>query len=378
MQIYQQASALYSLSSHLRGFIDDSLHHWQGLEFFGGAGEAARTALSRTTALLESPAAQMRAAAAVLAAYAPLQERIEHLIAALQATEGTPAARQASHALNALDALGNSLDWACARQLEALCTPEMATPPERLEDFSALSLPELHQVQLSTAPAEVQRLAEENPDLTLLEVSPGRLVALVDPQHLGTQAAQVTTFVGGVGSAHPSSWPTGIERARAAALATGGPAVAWMGYGAPESLARATHERPAEQGAAELRRFQRALGQRFPGSQRIVVGYSYGSVVVGKAARGTVIGDDVVFVGSPGTSARSAAEIPGRVWAATNDGDAISLSTGAHGGVHGPDPTQPEFGAQPVPGADGLPGNHNSYWKDPAFLRGLGRIAALH
>ena len=377
-----ESHRLDSIATELDRFIDDSHHDWVSLALWGQAADAARTSLRRTTDSLLAQAQQMRAAAGILALYAPLQEQLERLRVDLTAWAGradaTSVGRQASRLLSQLDALADALDWACARQLTALCTPALAEAPSRLEDFSDLPLPQLHQVQLAMAGDNVRELAAANPDMSILETSPGRLVVLVDPEGIGTQAAQVTTFVGGVGSSEPASWPSSLERARSLAKATGGPAVAWIGYSAPPSLPYAAHEEPARRGAAELTRFQRSLGQRFPRAQRIVVGYSYGSVVVGKAAREAPVGEDVVLVGSPGASAAHAHELHGRVWSATNAQDPIAIATGPLGGIHGPNPAAPEFGAMPLPGASGRPGDHGSYWKDPAFLRGLGEVARLH
>lgn len=371
-----EADRIVNSASELELYVTDSHHHWTSLALSGAASDAARRALQRATDTLLEPAQQMRLAARILSLYAPLQERIEQLRAHAVRLASVPAfAEPASVALGQLDALADVLDWACARQLTALCTPELAQPPSRLEDFSDLSLAELHEVQLTMASEEVRSLAAANPDITVLEASPGQLVALVDPEGIGTQAAQVSTFVGGVGSSETASWPTAVERARAIARATHGPTVAWIGYSAPPTLSRAAHEDPARRGAAELGRFQRALRQRFPRAQHILIGYSYGSVVVGKAAQQDYVADDVVLVGSPGASADRAAQLHGRIWSTRNTEDPIAVITGPHGGIHGPDPTSSVFGATPLPGASGLPGDHGSYWKDPAFLRGLGVIA---
>lgn len=373
--LYATSSELSASSHELDRYIDASHHHWVALGISGAAGDAARSSLRRTTDNLLSPAQQMRAAAQIVSLYAPLQEKIENLRARLSTS---PLAHPRSSLMGQLDALADALDWACARQLHALCTPEMSAPPTRLEDFAELSLAELHQVQLSVASDEVRALAAANPDMTILETSPGRLVALIDPSGLATQPAQVSnvsTFVGGVGSSDPAGWSTSLERARSIAHATGGPTVAWLGYSAPSSLSRAVHEEPAQRGAAELIRFQRALRARFPQAQHMLIGYSYGSVVVGKAAHEAKVADDIVLVGSPGASTTSADQLHGRVWSATNAEDPIALTTGPLGGIHGPSPSSPNFGASPLPGANGLPGDHGTYWKDPAFLRGLGAIA---
>ena len=144
-----------------------------------------------------------------------------------------------------------------------------------------------------------------------------------------------------------------------------------------ETVNPATQQVLAEVAAGqELVRFQRGIGKRYPGAKRTVVGYSYGSVVTGYAAREEEIASDIVLVGSPGTSAQHARELHGTVWAATNDNDPIAIATGPLSGIHGPDPTTQSFGATPLPGADGLPGDHGSYWENPQFLRGLGTVAA--
>lgn len=363
-------------AAELSLYIDSSHHHWADLALSGAAPDAARSSLRRATDTLLEPAQQMRLAAQIVSLYAPLQERIEQLRArALRFSKAPAFAEPASVVLGQLDALADVLDWACARQLNVLCTPELAQPPSRLEDFSDLSLAEIHELQLSMASEEIHSLAAANPDLTVLEASPGQLVALVDPEGIGTHAAQVSTFVGGVGSSSPESWPTAVERARTIAYATHGPAMAWIGYSAPSTVSRAAHEEPARRGAAELVRFQRALRQRFPHAQHILLGYSYGSVVVGKAAQQDYVADDIVLVGSPGASVDSASQLHGRVWSARNAEDPIAIATGPRGGIHGPDPSSPPFGAAVVPGTSSLPGDHGSYWKDPAFLRGLGIIA---
>ncbi|MDK8811487.1 alpha/beta hydrolase [Corynebacterium striatum] len=374
------ARHLHNSGAELDLFIKGSLDNWVRLPIFGDFAEAARSQLSATTGQLMIPAEAMRAAALVLESYQPLLTRVEELRAQAigmltRMDEVQPWSNQLGTMLNALDALADALDWACAAQIDALCTPELAPGGNYFEDFSEMPLDSLHQMQLSTAPPEAAALAANNPDVKILEAGPGRVAVLVDPTKVGTAAASVTTFIGGVGSSDPGGWQRGIERARVIAHATGGPAVAWMGYSAPRNLSGALHEAPATRGAQDLQRFQRAVGHRFPSAQRIVVGYSYGSVVAGKAVRADNVADDVVFVGSPGTDAATASELRARTWASTNAHDPIGTTTGPGGGIHGPDPSSAAFAATPLPGANRLPGDHSSYFEDPAFLRGLGRIA---
>ncbi len=175
---------------------------------------------------------------------------------------------------------------------------------------------------------------------------------MVDPGGFRTTPASLTTFVEGVHSSDPETWQRAVDRGRNLAKASGGPAVVWLGYQAPSSLPRAVHATPARTASQELARFQRSLGRRYPQAKRTVVGYSYGSVVTGHAAKQERIAEDVVLVGSPGTGAGHASELHGRIWAATNANDPIAITTGPHAGIHGPDPTIDTFGATPLPGAD--------------------------
>ena len=379
LSLYLASQEMQSGAANLHVFKQGLHNSWHDLEIIGAFADAARAQLTNTTEQLELPAKSMEAAAETLRAYAPILARVEQLRA--EATrllarmdEIEPWSSQIGAMLNALDALGDGLDWACAREIDALCTPELPTGGGYLEDYEELPIEAIHQMLMSTAPPEAVALAESNPDVQLLEAGPGRVAALVDPGQLGTSAASISTVVSGVHSSDPSGWQSSVDRARAVARATGGPAVAWIGYRAPDSLAQAGHDSPATRGAQDLRRFQRSLGKRFSRSQRIVVGYSYGSVVAGKAAKAPGVAEDVVFVGSPGTTAESADDIQARSWAATNAHDPIGVVTGPRGGIHGPDPSTPNFGASPLPGANRLPGDHISYFKDPAFLRGLGKI----
>ncbi|MHB0835179.1 MAG: hypothetical protein ACYCDI_08370 [Corynebacterium aurimucosum] len=143
-ELRTEADWMVNSASELELYVTDSHHHWAGLALSGAASDAARHALQRATDTLLEPAQQMRLAARILSLYAPLLERIEQLRSrALQLAAIPVFAEPASVALGQLDALADVLDWACARQLNALCTPEMAQPPSRLEDFSELPLAEL-------------------------------------------------------------------------------------------------------------------------------------------------------------------------------------------------------------------------------------------
>ncbi|WP_235923171.1 alpha/beta hydrolase [Corynebacterium lizhenjunii] len=366
------AAQLRLAAGDLEEFIGDSHRLWVRLfaDLEGPAATAGRAALEDTAGRMGSTAGSIAAAAEVLERYAVLYAQL-HRAAALG---------QVSAIAETLATVGAAVDWMCARELELLCTPIPPPPPQRLEDFDDLPLASIDAIQRATAPPDIRLFLEANPDLIVLEASPGRLVAVVDGgigklRHSGTAPATVTTFVPGVGSSEASNWNGQIERARKLAQATGGPAVAWMGYTAPSSVPRAIQTAPAEAGGAELARFQAAMRRRWPNTRQIVVGYSYGSVVAGHAASRGMRADDVVLVGSPGAGVPDARAFGGRVWTATNRGDPIALVPGARGGPHGPDPRSRSFGARSAPGAGRRPGDHGSYWQDTAFVDAVGSIA---
>lgn len=384
LALRNSANQLRTEHSELRLRYLDSHQDWQGLSLGGPAGSAARANLASYTDWLSQPLQQMEQVGATLERHANLQARREELedriIAFLEQVDerSEVAASAAGLLLNQVRALGDSLDWLCAQEIDALCTPAGVEPPARFEDFSDLPLDTVHEINLAQANEHVAQLAAENPDMRVVEASEGRLVAMVDPDGFRTTPASITTFVEGVHSSDPETWQRAVDRGRTLAKASGGPAVVWLGYQAPSSLSRAVHAEPARGAGQELTRFQRALGARYPQAKRTVVGYSYGSVVTGHAAKEEKIADDIVLVGSPGADADHASELHGRIWAATNANDPIAIATGPQGGIHGPDPTVDTFGATPLPAADGLPGDHSTYWEDPRFLRSLGQVARAH
>ncbi|QRX97274.1 alpha/beta hydrolase [Streptomyces noursei] len=157
----------------------------------------------------------------------------------------------------------------------------------------------------------------------------------------------------------PYGTPSGMARALRAKMAENTPGtptavIAWAGYTTPVGLGPdAATGRLAEAGAPRLNRLLaglQALGRPAPS----VFCHSYGSVVCGVAAPATAPGAvaDLVFLGSPGTRADTAAGLrsTARVWAARDATDWIGdaphtrlLDLG-----HGPDPTDPAYGARRV------------------------------
>ena len=102
--------------------------------------------------------------------------------------------------------------------------------------------------------------------------------------------------------------------------------IAWLGYDTPDG-ADAALRRAADDGHGHLIAFTEGLAAANPRPHLTVIGHSYGSLVTGMAAGAGLAVDDVVFVGSPGTSLARASdaviESGGRVWAGLAHRDPI-------------------------------------------------------
>jgi hypothetical protein len=217
------------------------------------------------------------------------------------------------------------------------------------------------------------------------------VVGLGDPD----RADNVLTHVPGMTSDLASFDGELTRAARVAARATevspaaSTSAVLWLDYDAPDFVDEAASPRQASAAAPTLSRFQEGLRttHQGPAAHQTVVGHSYGSLVVGKAATATGRGlaaDDVVFVGSPGVGVDSATQLrvpAGHVWSSTSRSDVIQYAAiSPHGladeltrralGFSGPErhlwfgenPSDPSFGARVFTSQPD--GGHLGYW-DP-------------
>ncbi|WP_433793359.1 alpha/beta hydrolase [Actinoplanes sp. CA-252034] len=216
------------------------------------------------------------------------------------------------------------------------------------------------------------------------------VVALGDPDH----SAHVLTHVPGMTS-DLKSLGGELTRAERVAVRAGelGPAqsasaVLWLDYDAPDFVHEAASDRQARDGAPELTRFQEALRATHEGgpAHQTVLGHSYGSLVVGRAAAaGGLPADTVVFVGSPGVGVDSAAELrlpTDRVWSTTSLTDPIQYAAVApkdllpDGERHlwfGRNPSDPGFGARVFPSQ--FDAGHLGYWdRGGPALDALARI----
>jgi uncharacterized protein YukE len=158
--------------------------------------------------------------------------------------------------------------------------------------------------------------------------------------------------------------------------------IGWVDYDAPATLARAARVAPAEAAAPDLAAFGAGLraDNTRPDPYESVLGYSYGSVVTGFAAHQDGLDDDdIIFVGSPGTSVDHAADLgidPSHVWATAARHDPIRL----FGSWFGRSPIDPAYGARVFtsdPGALTRPGAaHAAYFDtDTASLANIAMIA---
>jgi hypothetical protein len=265
-----------------------------------------------------------------------------------------------------------------------------------LDETLARTPPGHRHTVLAALAARLERTEPARAYLIALDPSgDGRaIVAIGDPD----RARHVVTNVPGAGSdlGDLRGLLARTDRIGAAA-GPGVSSVLWLGYDAPEWLS-AAGTTAAKNGAGELDRFQEGLRATAAGlpAHHTVVGHSYGSLVVGTAAREYALPvDDVVFVGSPGVGADHASDLGmpvGHVWASTARWDVINATAladrvpewldrdVAEDRWHGTDPGHAEFGGRTFtsdPGSWRNPiATHNAYFDDGnAALAAIGAIA---
>jgi pimeloyl-ACP methyl ester carboxylesterase len=107
---------------------------------------------------------------------------------------------------------------------------------------------------------------------------------------------------------------------------TGVATISWLGYDTPDGV-DAVSRTAAQQSAPALARFLAGIGRD---KTITIVAHSYGSVLAGIAAADGIQVDNLVVVGSPGTTLAHASEAKlrdgGRVWSALAPGDPIMLA----------------------------------------------------
>jgi pimeloyl-ACP methyl ester carboxylesterase len=157
--------------------------------------------------------------------------------------------------------------------------------------------------------------------------------------------------------------------------------VSWLGYDPPEGIGREVlREDRAAAAAVALDRFVDGVVLGHPGRSVVVIGHSYGSTVAGLAAPHlTSQVTDVVAIGSPGmgVTSRSDLHTTARVWACTAPNDWIRRVPGVQllGIGHGRLPSDPEFGALPLP-CDDTDGHDGYFLPGTSSLRAMTAVAA--
>ncbi|MEV6550927.1 alpha/beta hydrolase [Streptomyces sp. NPDC051597] len=129
----------------------------------------------------------------------------------------------------------------------------------------------------------------------------------------------VSAYVPGLGTKLDKDFAEGtVNRARDTALGArevdpSSAAIVWLGYDAPQSAdVASTHD--AEVGAPAYNQFMAGISATHEAGDPHVtaIGHSYGSLTVGLAAQhqdGIPGADDIILVGSPGTEAKTAADL---------------------------------------------------------------------
>jgi hypothetical protein len=224
------------------------------------------------------------------------------------------------------------------------------------------------------------------------------IVAMGNPD----TAANVATYVPGTGACL-GSVNGDLQRSDSmvqAARVAGSPstaAITWVGYDAPQQIFPDAAEDKWADGAKQgLDRFQDGLRASHEGARahNTVIGHSYGTTVVGHAARdGDLNADDVVFVASPGVGATHADQLHLDSVPSDQVGQHVHSTVAQHdpiqlaAGINGPDPTGLSFGGSTFESSPGKAGPwykegwngavHSQYWDDGnKALVNMGRIIA--
>ncbi|MGP9724375.1 alpha/beta hydrolase [Corynebacterium sp. AOP40-9SA-29] len=255
-------------------------------------------------------------------------------------------------------------------RLDAATVAELVDPAAARAAAAAVTMPSGLDVPLDAATEDSLRQAvgAARRELALRGLDPdavgvtvqeldGQAVVVVGDLHT---AQKVTTLVSGVGSSGDGALLGSAGNAGRIG-GTGHAVIAWHGYQAPADLSRGLNPSYAAAGAPALRGAQSALReQAADGAELQVVAHSYGTTLLGAAARDPstpLDADTIHLLGSPGIGVGTAADLHvdaldghAEIHAWRAPGDLIGAATGANGGVHGRDPTSPGFGADTVNG----------------------------
>jgi pimeloyl-ACP methyl ester carboxylesterase len=182
----------------------------------------------------------------------------------------------------------------------------------------------------------------------------------------GNRAANFWRGVGGKSFRSPSVQAAALyEAARHhGAAADRFAVVAWLGYDTPDGLdTSAVREDLARAGALALTRFVAGLLAVRPRASIALLGHSYGSTVIGLAARRLPRQvTDIAAFGSPGMGVDDVTQLGGtaRIWAGLSHRDPMRWVPGIRllGLGHGAQPADPSFGARVFDTADVVDHDH--------------------
>lgn len=208
------------------------------------------------------------------------------------------------------------------------------------------------------------------------DLAAARRIAVLVPG-MRTRLANYWRGVGGAEYRSPSVQAAALYRAMGS---EGNAVIAWLGYDTPQTLREAAGDDRAIAGADALTAFVTGLVEAHPGATVTLLGHSYGSTVIGRAAaRLPRAVTDIAVFGSPGLDVETVAALgtTARVWAGRSAGDWIRWVPGgrALGLGHVRNPADPAFGARIFPTADVA--DHDHYLAPGTdSLAALARIAA--
>ncbi|MFI7892454.1 alpha/beta hydrolase [Streptomyces sp. CACIS-1.16CA] len=244
---------------------------------------------------------------------------------------------------------------------------------ERFDATGTKGLPEAYLLGFSTEGNGRAIVANGNPDTA---------------DHQAVYVPGTTSNLGSVGgdiNRMANVWRVATDEADGASVST----ITWLGYDAPQSIVKdSPFSHYANDGAPAYNQFLDGLdASRTAESDphRTAIGHSYGTTLIGSAARqGELNADDVILAGSPGVQVSKAEQLDvpkGHVWNQEADWDVVpDIGRFGHGG-HDRDgvwliPSDPVFGAnQMTTDTDG----HSDYWKENTqSLRNQGLVVAGH
>ncbi|MFF2716644.1 alpha/beta hydrolase [Streptomyces sp. NPDC058011] len=242
---------------------------------------------------------------------------------------------------------------------------------ERFDKTGEEGLPEAYLLGFSTEGNGRAIVANGNPDTA---------------DHQAIYVPGTTSNLGSIGgdiSRMANVWRVANEEADGGTVST----ITWLGYDAPQNIVKdSPFGHYADDGAPAYNRFIDGLdASRTADSDphRTAIGHSYGTTLIGSAARqGDLNVDDVILAGSPGVQVSKAEQMDvpeGHVWNQEADGDIVpDVGRYGHGGTDWDGawviPSDPLFGANQMPtDTEG----HSDYWKEGTdSLRNQGLVVA--